>query len=304
MKKIIPIALILIVICALAVSAVYFGYGGTNPFASNSCPPDSSSPSATAATSASSSKELRVFVASSLINAVEDANSQFEKDNNCKVVVNIGGSNGLYQQIISGAPCDVFMSADFQWTNQLTASNWLYNDVYQNFTSNTLEVLTPKDNPANLTTLLDLAKPGVKLVIADLTVPVGSYFNKTLTKIDATWGNTSSSLYMGPEWENFRAKVLANVVSYETKVQDVVGKVSLGLGTVDAGVAFISDATYGALTGAQLQYIEIPPEVNTQGIYGIAVISDSANVDLAAKYVDFWLSTEGQATLKTYGFGT
>jgi molybdate transport system substrate-binding protein len=235
---------------------------------------------------------------------VEDANPQFEQDNNCKVVVNIGGSNGLYQQIIAGAPCDVFMSADFKWTNQLNASSWLYNDVYQNFTSNTLEVLTPKDNPANLTTLLDLAKPKVKLVIADLTVPVGSYLNKTLTKIDATWGNTSSPLYKGPEWETFRAKVLANVVSYETKVQDVVGKVSLGLGTVDAGVAFISDATYGAMTGAQLQYIEIPAEVNTQGTYGIAVMADTAHAELAAKYVGFWLSTEGQATLKTYRFGT
>jgi molybdate transport system substrate-binding protein len=300
LQIIVPIGLTLIVIAALVASAVYLGYSNTDPFASSSCPPASASPSANAV----SVEELRVFVASSLINAVEDANPQFEQDNNCKVVVNIGGSNGLYQQIIAGAPCDVFMSADFKWTNQLSASSWLYNDVYQNFTSNTLEVLTPKDNPANLTTLLDLAKPQVKLVIADLTVPVGSYLNKTLTKIDATWGNTSSPLYKGLEWENFRAKVLANVVSYETKVQDVVGKVSVGLGTVDAGVAFISDATYGAMTGAQLQYIEIPAEVNTQGTYGIAVMADTAHAELAAKYVDFWLSTEGQATLKTYGFGT
>ncbi len=300
MNKTLALGLMAVVVCAIVVSAVYFGYSDTDPLASSSCPP-SPSPSATAA---SSTAELRVFVASSLINAVTGANPEFEQANHCKVVVNIGGSNGLYQQIISGSPCDVFMSADFKWTNQLNGSDWLYNDAYQNFTSNTLEVLTPIDNPANLTTLLDLAKPNVKLVIADLTVPVGSYLNKTLTKIDATWGNASSPQYKGPEWENFRVKVLANVVSYETNVEDVVGKVSLGLGTVDAGVAFISDATYGAITGAQLQYISIPAEVNTQGTYGVAAIKGTANPDLAAKYVSFWLSTEGQALLKTYGFGT
>jgi molybdate transport system substrate-binding protein len=252
---------------------------------------------------ASSVVELRVFVASSLINAVEVANVGFEKANNCKVVVNSGGSNGLYQQILAGSPCDVFLSADFKWTNQLSKSGYLYNNSYQNFTSNTLEVLLPKDNSKNITSLLDLVKPGVKIVIADPSVPAGSYTNVTLNKIDATWGNASSPLYKGRQWQNYRTKFLANVVSYETTVENVVGKVSLGLGTVDAGIAFVSDATFGAMTEAQLQYIPIPAEVNTQGTYSIAVINGTTHSDIATKYVDFWLSNEGQNLLRTYGFG-
>jgi ABC-type molybdate transport system substrate-binding protein len=151
--------------------------------------------------------------------------------------------------------------------------------------------------------MLDLAKPGVKIVMTDLAVPAGSYANKTLTKIDATWGNSSSPQYKGTEWRNYRERFLSNVVSYETKVEDVVGKVALGLGTVDAGVAFTSDATYGTLSGAALEFVMIPSSVNTKGTYGIAVIEESSHPELAAKYMDYWLSSEGQALLSTYGFG-
>jgi molybdate transport system substrate-binding protein len=78
----------------------------------------------------------------------------------------------------------------------------------------------------------------------------------------------------------------------------------LNLGTVDAGVAFVSDATYGAMAGSDFVYVEVPTEVNTIGTYGIAVTSSTTNTELAQKYMDFWLSTEGQDLLHTFGFGT
>jgi molybdate transport system substrate-binding protein len=195
------------------------------------------------------------------------------------------------------------MSADFKWTAQLQDLGLLRDGSYCNFTTNTLTVLLPSGNPASVTSLLDLVKPGVKIVMTDLAVPAGSYANKTLTKIDATWGNPNSPQYRGPEWENYRERFLSNVVSYETKVEDVVGKVALGLGTVDAGVAFVSDAAYGTLSGSALEFVEIPSAVNTQGTYGIAVIDSTGNPDLAAKYLNYWLSTQGQSLLSTYGFG-
>ncbi len=248
--------------------------------------------------------ELRIFIASSLVNVVKVANQQFETDNNCHITINSGGSNALYQQITAGSPCDIFLSADFKWTKQLSSSSLTVNSAYQNFTTNTLTVLLPADNPKNIASLLDLIKPGVKIIIADPSVPAGSYTSTTLTKIDATWGNQSSPQYLGPEWQNYRANFLANVVSYETAVEDVVGKVSLNLGTADAGVAFVSDATYGQMSGAQLQYLSVPSAVNTRGTYGLAVVSGTANADLASKYMDYWLSSAGQALLATYGFGT
>ena len=248
--------------------------------------------------------ELRVFIASSLVNVAQNTSQSFEKANNCKIILNSGGSNSLYQQIISGSPCDVFISADFKWENQLNVSKLLYNSNYQNFTTNTLTVILPKDNPKNISSLLDLIKPGLKIVIADQSVPAGSYTNTTLTKIDQTWGNSSNPQYIGSQWQNYRANFLANVVSYEINAEDVVGKVSLGLGTADAGVAFVSDSIYKTMQGSQLQYIPIPSSINTRGTYGIAVINGTRTTDLATKYMNFWLSSEGQNLLQTFGFGT
>ncbi len=282
-KKYVSIALVIVIVCASV--AGYLVYSGA--FSASPAP-----------------VELRVFMASSLTNVVQNMTEEFNKENNCNLVINCAGSNTLYQQITSGSPCDAYMSADFKWTKQLNDSGLLYNNDYKNFTTNILEVLLPEDNPKNITSLLDLIKPGVQIVIADPAVPVGSYTNKTLTKIDATWGNASSPLYLGEEWQNYREKFLANVVSYETSVEEVVGKVALGLGTVDAGVAFVSDAVYSTMGGAQFQCIQIPAAVNTKGTYGIAVINGTSQLDLAQKFVDFWLSTEGQALLQTFGFGT
>ncbi len=332
-KRIITLAffaIALVVIIGYVVSTAYLPLNSLSPSAPTLTPTPSSTPTPTVSSSPTASPtvhptvtptriptqlpttsptlppptELRVFVASSLVNVVNAAKAEFETANNVHITVNSGGSNALYQQITSGSPCDVFLSADFKWPKQLAAANLTANNAYQNFTTNTLTVLLPQDNPKNITSLLDLIKPGVKLVIADFAVPAGSYTNTTLTKIDATWGNASSPKYLGPEWVNYRTNFLVNVVSYETTVEDVVGKVSLNLGTADAGVAFVSDATYGQMSGAQLQYLSVPASVNTRGTYGIAVIGETSNNDLATKYMNYWLSTQGQTLLSTYGFGT
>ncbi len=226
---------------------------------------------------------------------------QFEKENNCKILVNSAGSSTLYQQINSASPCDVFMSADYKWSNQLNASKLLYNNIYQNFTSNSLIIILPKDNPKNITSLLDLTKPGVKIVMPDPSIPSGSYANQTLTKIDKTWGNPNSTLYLGSQWQNYKAKLSANVISYELQVEDVVGKVSSGMGTADAGIAFVSDAT---AQGINLQYLQIPSAVNTRGTYSVAVINGTSHINLASKFMNYWLSSQGQNLLSTYGFGT
>ncbi len=284
------VTILAIIVCTSILGYVYYAFMFSSP----------SSPSLGATDG--SPRELRVFVASSLFNVVQNTSLNFEEKNNCKIIFNVGSSSSLYQQIAFGSPCDIFMSADFKWTKQLYSSGQLYG-IYNNMTTNALEVLLPKDNPKNITSLLDLVKPGVKIVIADPAIPAGSYTNSTLTKIDATWGNSSSPQYLGREWQNYRTQFLSNVISYETTVEGVVGKVALGLGAVDAGVAFVSDARYGTRTGAQLQYLRIPPDVNTSGIFGIAIINGTANLELATSYMDFWLSNDGQSLLQAFGFG-
>jgi molybdate transport system substrate-binding protein len=243
--------------------------------------------------------ELCVFVAASLNTLVTENKEPFQKDNNARLVFNLGGSEGLYAQIIAGSPADVFMAGDFKWLNQLKAGGLLHKDSYWNFTTNRLIVVLPSDNPKNITSLLDLVKPGVRIVIAGWTLPAGKYTNATLNKIDRTWGNPTSSKYKGAEWENYKARFIQNIISYETNVELAVGKVVLG--NCDAGIAYVSDTK--TLGRSKLQQVPIPDEVNTIGIFAIGVIKTSSHPDLAMRYVNFWLSNEGQALLTRYGFG-
>ncbi|WP_455278811.1 molybdate ABC transporter substrate-binding protein [[Eubacterium] cellulosolvens] len=243
-------------------------------------------------------RELRVFAAASLANVVNAHKEKFEKENDVKLLFNFGSSSSLYQQLFSGAPADVYLSADFKWTKKLNESELLYKNEYYNFTKNELIVIMPADNPKNISSLLDLTRPNVKVIIATPTTPIGKYTNITLSRIGEIWGDEHSPEFRGAQWKNYRENVVKNIISYEPTVSHVVSKVALGV--CDAGFVYVSD-TKSQQSG--LKYIEIPAEVNTIGTYGIAVTNTTSRLSLAVKYVDFWLSDEGQMLLADYGFG-
>jgi molybdate transport system substrate-binding protein len=248
---------------------------------------------------------FRIFIASSLTNVVANMTSAFETANNCHLIVNSASSSALYTQITAGSPCDVFMSADNKWSIQLNNSALLYNNNYLNFTTNSLEMIIAPGNPKGITSMADLAKPGVKVVLADPSIPSGSYTNTTCYKIDSTWGNPSSPAYItNGSYVNYNAIMHQNVVSYEPTVESVAGKVSLNIGTADAGIVFVSDAVYGQLSGSQVQFIPIPASVNTRGTYGIGVIGSTSQSTLAQKFMEFWTTTQGQTLLTYYGFNS
>lgn len=250
--------------------------------------------------------ELRVFIAASLTYVVENMTQEFEQANNCKLLINSGSSGALYTQITEGSPCDVFMSADNKWTNQLKKNDLLYQNNSEDFTTNSLEVILAPGNPAGITSLADLAKPGVKIVIAAPSVPAGNYANKTIWKIDSTWGNSSSPKYVtSGAYVNYNASFYNNVKSYESNVENVVGAVALSssTGLYDAGIVYSSDGVYGSLTGQPTEFLPIPTEVNQKATYGVAVIESTSQSELAQEFMDYWSSEKGQSLLTYYGFG-
>src|SRR2546423_1681043 len=137
-----------------------------------------------------------------------------------------GGSNTLAAQIQQGAPADVFASANTTLPAQLHAKNLCSTPVV--FTRNTLVIVVPKSNPAKLRSIYDLARKGVKLVIAGPGVPVGSYTVQILRNM------------------NLSTAVLPNVVSRETDVREALAKVALG--EADAGFVYATDAKIAAGT--------------------------------------------------------
>ncbi len=246
---------------------------------------------------------LTVFAASSLTNVIANMSTAFQNQYNCKITVNSGSSSTLEQQIVLGSPCDVFMSADTKWTTALNSSGLLYNNNATTFTTNSLCVILPPGNPAGITSMADLVKPGVRLVVAAPTVPVGSYTNTTIWKIQSTWGNSSSPLYQGTAYQNYNASFYGNVKSYETTDENVVGDIGLNTGSYDAGIVFVSDWAYANMTGSGVQFMAIDPAVNTVGNYGIAVIGGTTNANMAQIFMNYWSTTTGHTLLKQFGFG-
>ena len=253
---------------------------------------------------------LNVFVAASMYNVVLNMSADFQKQYNCKLVINQGSSSTLEQQIAAGAACDAFMSADQKWTSTLNSTGLVYNNYVNNsFTSNKLVVIIAQGNPKNITSLADLAFAGtgankMHLVIAQTSVPVGSYTNTTLTKITNTWGNSSSPAYItNGSYVNYYTNFQNNVVNYLSTDEQVVGAVNLNVGVADAGIVYYSDEVYANLIGETVQFLSIPDSVNTIGVYGICIPSQVAQPTMAQNFYNYWLSSQGQSLLTEFGFG-
>ena len=239
-----------------------------------------------APTSTAAPQTLTVFAAASLTGAFGDIGKAFEAAHpGVTVNFSFAGSQVLVTQIEQGAPADVFASADHKNMDALVTAN-LVASGYKDFATNLLTVILPPRNPANVQTLQDLAKPGLKLVLEDPSVPAGNYTRQILTNMskDPTYGT------------DFSTKVLANVVSNETDVKQVVAKVDQGEG--DAGIVYVTDA----LAAPDLKSISIPANYNVIAQYPITALEKAPNPDLAATFVAYVLSADGQAMMKKWGF--
>jgi molybdate transport system substrate-binding protein len=241
---------------------------------------------------------LRVFAAASLVFALQDLQASFERNYSASLIYNFAGSQALSQQILLGSPADVFISANTKEMIRVQNGSLLAdNNTYSILLYNYLAVYVPADNPANITTLADLLKPGVRIVVEDPSVPAGAYTVQIWQKIQSTWGNKASKSFKSLDYANYSSRITKNVVSYTLDVESAVQMVLTG--GADAGFAYASDAVP---RGAQLKLIPIPPEVNVKATYTIGVISLTAYPNLAHQFVNYLLSKDGQALLAKWGF--
>ncbi len=247
--------------------------------------PATEAPATKAPTAAPEARTLTVFAAASLTDAFTEVGKYFEAANpGVTATFNFAGSQALRTQIEEGAPVDVFASASGKEMDTLVTGKFVAEGTSQVFLNNKLVVILPADNPAGLEKLEDLANPGTKLVLAAEEVPVGNYARQALDLMNGSFGT------------DFKDKVLANIVSNEDNVKQVVAKVQLG--EADAGIVYTSDA----VAAPDLKTVEIPIELNVIAKYPIAALDNTTNADLAQAFVHYVLSSEGQATLQKWGF--
>jgi molybdate transport system substrate-binding protein len=230
-------------------------------------------------------RTLTVYAAASLTDAFTEMGDTFESSHpGVSVAFNFGGSQNLRTQIEQGASADVFASANRKEIDALVTQNLIAAGTPKVFLTNQLVVIVPGENPAGITSLEDLGKPGLKLVLASEEVPAGRYAREILDRLNAMFG------------ADYRDKVLANVVSNEDNIRQAVTKVQLG--EADASIVYVSDA----VAVPELQRIEIPRAMNVSAEYPIAPVAASPNLDLGDEFIDYVLSADGQAVLEKWGF--
>ncbi|MGA7227634.1 MAG: molybdate ABC transporter substrate-binding protein [Acidimicrobiia bacterium] len=225
---------------------------------------------------ASSSHEvLLVSAAASLTDAFADIASAFQKASpGVEVTLNLGGSPALREQIIAGAPADVFASANASNMDQLEQAGALAGRSSV-FARNYLEIAVPTGNPGDVQSLQAFADPDLLIGLCAPEVPCGEFADQILAK----------------------AGVVASVDTYEPDVRALLTKIEEG--ELDAGIVYRTDV---ASTRDTIEAVEIPVELNVVAGYHIAVLADAPHPDIAERFVAFVLSAPGREILSRYGF--
>lgn len=231
---------------------------------------------------------VTVFAAASLTDAFQEMAMSIAKNApGAHFAFNFGGSPTLRTQLAQGARADVFASAD-EPNMQAAEKDGTIVGQPLIFARNKLVVIVPVANPAGIHRLQDLARSGIKLVLAQAAVPVGNYARQAFAKLskDASFGPT------------FATQVARNVVSDEADVKGVVAKVQLG--EADAGVVYQTDVT--AAVRPKVALLAIPDQFNVIASYPIAAVKGAPNRAGGQAFIAYVLSPAGQNILAKYGF--
>ncbi len=219
--------------------------------------------------------ELTVYAAASLKAAFDELETQFEARHPSLELLPVvyDGSSTLAAQLIEGAPADVFAAADENSMTKVTDAGLATGP--QLFATNTLVLVMPAGNPAEVEDLSDLADDSVTVVLCAPEVPCGAASETLLS---------NAGLAVSP------ASLEQNVTAVLTKV---------AAGEADAGLVYATDV----LGRPDVESLVPPGAAEVVNRYPIAALADSANPDAAEAFVDFVLSEPGQEVLARHGFG-
>ncbi|MFJ2131560.1 molybdate ABC transporter substrate-binding protein [Streptomyces sp. NPDC087845] len=239
---------------------------------------DSGSPAKSDFPSSSSPKlsgTVTVFAAASLKESFTTLGKEFEKQHpGTKVTFSFGGSDSLAASITGGAPADVFAAASPK-TMKIVTDAGDASGTPATFVRNQLEIATLPGNPDKISSLKDLTRSSLKVVLCAKEVPCGAAAQKALD---------ASSLKLTP-------------VSYEQDVKSALTKVELK--EADAAVVYKTDVK---AAGDKVEGVEFPESANAVNDYPITLLKDAPNADASKAFIALVQSAEGQKVLTGAGF--
>ncbi len=186
------------------------------------------------------------------------------------------GSDALALPVGEGAPADVFAAASPKYPEDLYRRGLV--EKPRTFALNRLVLIVPTSNPAHIRSIFDLKRPGVRLVLAAASIPIGKYARQVLARLRLN-------------------AALRNVVSEEREVKGVAAKVVLG--EADAGLVYVTDVKPVA---GKVRAIAVPARGQPTVRYEIAVVRSSRHKAAAREFVARVLGEVGRGHLRAAGF--
>ena len=232
-------------------------------------------------------QQLTIYAATSLTDAFESLSAAFiENQSDAEILLNFASSSTLAAQISAGAPADIFASANEKQMTLVIDDGRINADDVAIFAHNQLVLILSVTSAADVTAVEDLTDDSILLVLAARGTPIRAYTDAMFASHNSDFG------------DDFQDRVMRNLVSEESNVRQVVTRVALG--EADAGIVYQSDVL--GTVSDQLITIPIADQHNQLASYPIAPLSDSANPQLAAQFIDFILTEPAQAILRDAGF--
>jgi molybdate transport system substrate-binding protein len=227
-------------------------------------------------------RDVLVFAAASLKDALDEANALFLFENGSGVRVSYAASSALAKQIENGAPADVFISADLDWMDYVAERKLIKPDTRAKFLGNRLALIANADSKILLTIgpnfPLAQALGNNRLAMADpSTVPAGKYGKAALEKLGV--------------WESVAGKI--------APAQDVrAALVLVSRGEAPLGIVYQTDAA----ADKNVKVVATFPESSHPPIvYPMAILAGSTN-GVAPVYVQYLLSPKAEPFFEKRGF--
>ena len=219
---------------------------------------------------------LTVAAAASLAEVFGDLKDRFEaRHADARVLLDLGSSGALAAQIGSGAPADVFASANAQAMEQVRRAGAV-EGAPTTFARNTLELVVRPGNPLHVRSLHDLTRAPVVALCAT-GAPCGASAARALDEAG-----------------------VALPVSHVTRGQDVKATLrQVTVGDADVAIVYVTDAR---TVGDRGEAVPIPATQNVVTDYRIAALSGSTHATLARAWIAFVQGPAGRAALRDAGF--
>lgn len=227
-------------------------------------------------------KDIVVSAAISLSDAFKDVAKLYQASHpQDKILFNFASSGSLMQQIVQGAPVDVFASADEETMNQAQQQGLIVENSRHDFICNRLALVTAAQNKWQIKQLSDLAQPIIKRIAIGqvASVPAGYY--------------TQQALQQAGLWQDLQTKLIP--AQNVRQVLDYVAR-----NEVDVGFVYESDAAVLTSKVRVLSIVPLPHPVQ----YPIALIKNNQQSKKAQDFMDLVLSVQGQKILQKYGFSS